>query len=136
MTSLRYIILSIIYIVGYYLIRYHHEDDRHAIYNNPQVVIFLSTFVFIYFIKYQENKKCTKNKLENRYLLSQSTFYSILALFTHYLYIFLIEKECIEIVNKTISSLSKATYIFEAFFIAGIVLLTNQLSYQIYPKCI
>jgi hypothetical protein len=89
----------------------------------------------MYYVKSTENNKCTKNKLENKYIISQSTFYSILALFSNYLYKFLLEKECIEVINRTINNISEATYILEAFFVAGIVLLTNYLSYKFYPRC-
>lgn len=136
MTSLRYIILATIYIINYYLLIHNHESDSYIIYHNPYIVLFLSTFIFMYYIKYQENNKCTKDKLEDRYLLSQSIFYSLLAIFSSELYKFILEKECIEIVNKTIISISNLTFVFEALFIAGIVLLTNQLSYHFYPKCI
>lgn len=135
MTSRRYIILSIIYIASYYIVMYHYDEDNHSIIHNPYIVLFLSTFIFIYVIKYQENKNCTKNKLENKYLLSQSLFYSLLALLSHNIYNFLIEKECVSIINNTISNISNATYIFEGLFTAGIVLLVNQLSYKFYPKC-
>ena len=135
MTSRRYIILSIIYIASYYIVMYHYDEDNHSIIHNPYIVLFLSTFIFIYVIKYQENKNCTKNKLENKYLLSQSLFYSLLALLSHNIYNFLIEKDCVSIINNTISNISNATYIFEGLFTAGIVLLVNQLSYKFYPKC-
>lgn len=136
MPSLRYIILSFIYIVGYYIISYHSEDDNHAIYHNPYIVLFGCTFIFMYYVKSTENNKCKVNKLENKYIISQSIFYSILALFSHNIYKFLLEKECIKMVNTTINNISEATYVLEGLFVAGIVLLTNYLSYQFYPKCI
>jgi hypothetical protein len=90
----------------------------------------------MFIIKYNDNNKCTKNKLSIRYLISQSIFYSIIALLSHNLFSFFIEKECMEQVNNLIISISKTTYILEALFIAGIVLYTNHLSYYlIYPKC-
>ena len=75
MTSLRYIILSLIYILEYYFVIHRNSDDDNSIYRNQYLVLFISTFIFIYIIKYQENSKCTVNKLDNKYLLSQSVFY-------------------------------------------------------------
>jgi len=135
MTSRRYIILSTIYIICYYVMMYHSPNDNQEFYNNPYVVMFGSTFIFMYVIKYLENSKCTKNKLPNKYLISQSIFYSLLALFSHNIYVFFLEKECIVFLNKAMNNISNFTYIFEALFVAGIVLLTNQLSYLIYPRC-
>jgi hypothetical protein len=135
MTSLRYIILSLIYILEYYFVIHRNSDDDNSIYRNQYLVLFISTFIFIYIIKYQENSKCTVNKLDNKYLLSQSVFYSLIALMSHNIYKFLIEKECIGPINNTINDISKITYVLEALFVAGIVLFTNQLSYLIYPKC-
>ena len=80
MASVRYIILSLIYIIDYYFIIYKKEEDSHAIYHNPIFVFFTSTFIFMFIVKYNENNKCTKNKLSNRYLISQSIVYSIIAL--------------------------------------------------------
>jgi len=114
---------------------YHSPNDNQEFYNNPYVVMFGSTFIFMYVIKYLENSKCTKNKLPNKYLISQSIFYSLLALFSHNIYVFFLEKECIVFLNKAMNNISNFTYIFEALFVAGIVLLTNQLSYLIYPRC-
>jgi hypothetical protein len=136
MASIRYIILSLIYIINYYIIIYKKEDENQSVYRNPTFVFFISTFIFMFIIKYNDNNKCTKNKLSIRYLISQSIFYSIIALLSHNLFSFFIEKECMEQVNNLIISISKTTYILEALFIAGIVLYTNHLSYYlIYPKC-
>ena len=66
MASIRYIILSLIYIIDYYLLIYKKEDSN-DIYHNPTFVFFISTFIFMFIIKYNDNKKCTKNKLSNRY---------------------------------------------------------------------
>jgi len=90
----------------------------------------------MFIVKYNENKKCTKNKISTRYLISQSIVYSIIALLSHNLFTLFLEKECIKDVNNLLISISKTTYVFEALFIAGIVLYTNHLSYYlIYPKC-
>jgi hypothetical protein len=135
MASIRYIILSLIYIIDYYLLIYKKEDSN-AIYHNPTFVFFISTFIFMFIIKYNDNKKCTKNKLSNRYLISQSIFYSIIAILSHNLFSLFLEKECMKDVHNIIINISNTTYILEALFIAGIVLYTNNLSYYlIYPKC-
>ena len=137
MISIRYVILSIIYIADYYLLSYSNnsDDTRHAIYNNPHIVLFGTTFIFFYVIKTQDNNKCTKNKLDNKYIISQSIFYSLIALFGHHIYIFLINKQCIEIVNKFIIDISNTSYIPEGLFVSGIVLFSIRLSYLIYPNC-
>jgi uncharacterized membrane protein YqhA len=136
MASVRYIILSLIYIIDYYFIIYKKEEDSHAIYHNPIFVFFTSTFIFMFIIKYNENNKCTKNKLSIRYLISQSIVYSIVAILSHNLFSLFLEKECMKDINNIIINISNTTYILEALFIAGIVLYTNHLSYfLIYPKC-
>jgi hypothetical protein len=113
----------------------HSKDDNNSFIHLPVVVIFLSTFIFIFFIKYSENEKCVKNKLPINYIFSQSTFYSIIALLTHYLYKYLIDKDCIKSIDDITHHISEISYIPEGLFTAGIVLLVNHLSYLIYPKC-
>ena len=135
MTSGRYIFLVTIYLIGYYLVEYHFKDDRSSAIHSHLFLLSISTFAFIYGIKYFENNKCTKNKLESKYLLSQSIFYTIIAVLSQYLYDFFIEKDCSFGFINYINNIQSIRYIPEAFFIAGIVLLLNQLSYIIYPKC-
>ena len=65
MASFRYIILSLIYIINYYFIIYKKEGDSLAIYHNPIFVFFTSTFIFMFIVKYNENKKCTKNSADD-----------------------------------------------------------------------
>jgi hypothetical protein len=137
MISIKYVILSIIYIIEYYFIQYHDNDktSNYSIFRNPHLILFVTTFIFFYVFKSYDNNKCTKNKLENKYIISQSILYGIIALSSHNLYKFFIEKECIHQINKFIIDLSNTTYIPEGLFVSGIVLLSNQLSYLIYPKC-
>ena len=135
MTSARYLILVVIYIIGYFYTDYHKNDEKITIFHVPLFILTFSTFIFFYVVKYLENKDCTKNKLESKYILSQSIFYSILAVLSQYLYDFFLEKECFNGLFAILKNKGPITYIPEAFFVAGIVLLTNQLSYIIYPKC-
>jgi hypothetical protein len=114
---------------------YNKESKDQSLHRNPYVVLFLTTFIFFFITKSQENEKCTKNKLEVKHLISQSTFFSIVALFGHNIYEFFLEKQCIEQVNKFIIDVSKVTYIPEGLFVSGIVLLSNQISSSFYPKC-
>lgn len=135
MTSIRYIILSLLYILGNYFIVAHSSDDNKSIIHMPTVVLFITTFLFMYYIKYSDNKKCMEQKLPDKYIFSQSIFYSIIALLSHYLYEYIMEKECIKTVDDIIHGLSNMTYIPEGLFVAGIVLLSNRIGYLIYPKC-
>ena len=136
MTSARYLILVTIYILGHFFIKYHNnEGDQITFFHNPLFVLTFSTFIFFYIIKYLENQQCKKNKLETKYLLSQSIFYSILAVLSQYLYDFFLEKDCINGLLTIFKNIDSITYAPKAFFIAGIVLLINQFSYYFYPKC-
>ena len=136
MTSLRYLILVAIYIIGYYFSKSKDENSNkiNILYSQLFVLVF-STFIFFYVIKYLENDKCKENKLPPKYILSQSVFYSIIAVISQYLYQFFLEKNCVDSVTSLVNNIATFTYIPEAFFVAGLVLLINQLSYIIYPKC-
>lgn len=136
MTSTRYLILVAIYIAGYYFTKYYNQDESNiSLLNSPLFILSFSTFIFFYIVKYYENQKCKKNKLESKYILSQSIFYSILAIISQYLYDFFLEKDCIDGLLTIFKKIDSITYIPKAFFIAGIVLLINQLNYFICPKC-
>ena len=128
MLSLRYVTLAIIYICEYYYITKNldHYQDQVLL-----LLLVLTTFIFIFVIKYIENEKCKSNKLLPKYLISQSIFYSIIAVISQYIYKLLLDQECVSVIN----TIFKYSYIPEAFFIAGFVLLLNQLSNTIYPKC-
>lgn len=134
MISFRYIILSLIYIIDYYFIIYRYADDDHSIYHSPYFVLFFSTFIFFLIVKFNDNNKCT-NKLSNKYIITQSALHSIIALFAHDIYRFFIEVECIHQINVIMQNISNATYIPEGLFVSGIVLLSNQMLYLLYPKC-
>jgi hypothetical protein len=96
------------------------------------------TFLFFVFIKFQENSECNSNnnKLPVKYIFSQSIAYTILAVFSQYIYKFFLEKDCIDTIASQINDINNITYIPEALFIAGFILLINNLSLVlIYPKC-
>ena len=138
--NLFHLILVIIYIGGYYISKYYSQNENqeqsfNLFLQSPLFFLSFSTFIFFYVIKYYENQKCTKNKLESKYILSQSIFYSILAVLSQYLYDFFLEKDCIAGLLTIFKKIDSITYIPKAFFIAGIVLLSNQLNYFICPKC-
>jgi hypothetical protein len=137
MTSIRFLILTSIYVIGHYFIKFHSKNQYadKTIFEIPLFLFSLSTFIFFLVIKTNDNNKCTKNKLESKYIYSQSLFYTIIAILSQNLYQFFLEKECIGIISNTIQSIDKFTYILEALFVAGFVLLTNNISYLIYPKC-
>lgn len=137
MTSIRYIILAILYIIAHYIIAYNEKDAEHnnILLHNPLFVLFLITFIFIYIIKYNENKNCRDKQLPQKYIFSQSIFYGLISICTHYLYNFVVDKECVDNVLTIFKQFQTYTYIPEAFFIAGVVLLLNQINYLFYPKC-
>jgi hypothetical protein len=141
MTSLRYLILTAIYIIGSFFIIYyksHNNQDTqfNKLITNPTIILFISTFLFFLIIKYQENSNCVNNKLPAKYIFSQSISYSILAVITQYIYIFFLEQDCIDTVAGSINQFNEFTHVPESLFIAGFVLLINNLSsYLIYPKC-
>lgn len=137
MTSIRYISLVIIYLVGYYFTTLAKEETNPKLIHNKTFILGISTFIFFLIIKYRENDCNDKTKeLPHSYIYTQTIFYTVLAIFSQYIYKFFIENECVEIISITINNINDFTYIPEALFIAGIVLLTNNLSsYLIYPKC-
>ena len=107
-------------------------DDH---YYQSMFMIFLITTLFMFIIKYIENNKCNPNKrLANKYIFNWSVLFGIVSVIANYLYDMFLEKEC---VNKIIliTDISIVKYILEGLFIAGCVLLFNQLSYLIYYKC-
>jgi hypothetical protein len=135
MISLRYLILSGIYVICHFIsefYRYRIEIPLHPI------LLCLSTFIFFAIIKYDENYNCThiQHKLPINYIIKQSLFFAIIAFGSQYLYQFFLEKECIDSIANIFHSIDSFTYIPESLFIAGIVLLTNHLSIVIYPKCL
>ena len=91
MASVRYIILSLIYIIDYYFIIYKKEEDSHAIYHNPIFVFFTSTFIFMFIVKYNENNiefdllvyddKYRKVVLQNIYDINNLPLYMITILY-------------------------------------------------------
>ena len=137
MTSIRYIFLALLYIGGHYFVKYNQNDPdaKRVLIHHPIFIVFFITFIFIYVFKYFENKKCKDKKLPQKYIVSQSVFYGLLALGSSYIYHIFIDKDCVDKVLTIFKKLESFTYIPEAFFIAGIVLLVNQISYLIYPKC-
>jgi len=89
----------------------------------------------MFIIKYIENNKCNPNKrLANKYIFNWSVLFGIISVISNYIYDMFLEKEC---VNKImlITDIPVIKYILEGLFIAGCVLLFNQLSYLIYYKC-
>ena len=148
MTSIRYLTLVIIYLVIHYFPVFYYDNSRPSLIYDQlyinQFLIGLSTFIFFYKIKEHESK-CeseSKNKSENlnglpeSYIFSQSLFYAIIAILSQYIYRFLLEANCSDIITSSINNINNISYIPEALFIAGFVLLTNNLSlYIIYPKC-
>jgi len=129
MISLRYLTLSGIYVLTYFYSEW--------FYHPHPTVIFVTTFIFFAIFKYNENFNCTKNKLPMEYLIKHSIFFSLLAIASEYIYEIFLEQECLENIKNVFNSADSYTYVPKSFFIAGIVLLTNNnLSYLIYPKCI
>ena len=142
MPSLRYLILVSLYIAGHFYIIYNKNKDVDSQFNkiihNPTFVLCVLTFIFFLFTKFQENSQCDpKNtKLPTKYIFSQSIIYTILAVISQHIYKFFLEKDCIDTVAGSINDFNELTYIPEALFIAGFILLINNLSlYLIYPKC-
>ena len=138
MTSMRFITLSIIYLAGHYFSHLNRDDTHPKLIHDPTFILGVSTFIFFLVLKFRDNDcQDETKKLPSSYVYSQSFFYSGLAIFSQYIYKFFLEKDCIEIVQKTINDINDFTYIPEALFTAGIVLFTNNLSqYLIYPKCV
>ena len=134
MTSLRYLILVSLYIGGHFFVELNNDDK---IIHNPLFVLCIITFLFFVFIKFQENSECNNNsKLPVKYIFSQSIAYTILAVISQYIYKFFLEKDCIDTIASQINDFNNITYIPEALFIAGFILLINNLSLVlIYPKC-
>jgi hypothetical protein len=135
MTSLRYLILVSLYIGGHFFTLL---SDDNKIIHNPTFVLCIITFLFFLFVKFQENSECNtnNNKLPVKYIFSQSIAYTILAVFSQYIYKFFLEKDCIDTIASQINDFNNITYIPEALFIAGFILLINNLSLVlIYPKC-
>jgi hypothetical protein len=136
MTSSRYIILTILYICGFYFGHLHqNSNNTFFLLNTETFMLIIITFLFFCIFKYNENINCKKNKLSSKYILSQSLFYSIIAVFGEYLYNFFISNNCIDIINYIFIIIAKFTYIPKALFVSGFVLLVNYISYLIYPKC-
>jgi hypothetical protein len=138
MTSIRYIKLVIIYILGHFFSKIKYDAEYLNLLNNQLFVLGISTFIFFLFIKFKETNCNDKNKkgLPTKYIYTQSIFYTILAILSHYIYKFFLEQDCIDIIAQIFNSINDLTYIPESLFIAGFVLLINNLSlYIIYPKC-
>jgi hypothetical protein len=138
MRSARYISLVTIYLIGHFIsIINKDETTRPLLIHNQTFILGISTFIFFLIIKSDENNCSDETKkLPQSYIYSQAIFYSILAIFSQYIYKFFVEKNCLQILTITINNINDFTYIPEALFIAGFVLLTNNLSlYVIYPKC-
>ena len=130
MTSLRYIFLTFIY---FYLMYMHYITDDH--YYQSNLMIFIVTTIFMYIVKYLDNRKCDPNKkLKTKYIFNWSIFYGLISVVANYVYHVFLEKEC---VNKIILANDTVIihYMFEGFFIAGFVLLFNQISNLLYYNC-
>ena len=130
MTSLRYIFLAFIYV---YLMYLHYITDDH--YYQSNIIIFIVTTIFMYIVKYLDNQKCDQNKkLKLKYIFNWSIFYGIISVIANYIYDFFIQKECVTKV-MLVDHILILKYTLEAFFIAGFVLLFNQISNLLYYNC-
>jgi hypothetical protein len=143
MISLRYLILVLIYISGHYFSIINYDDSHPKLIHNPLFIISVSTFIFFFIIKYKESKCDNGDDNKNlkglpiTYIFSQSLFYTIIAILSQYIYKFFVGVNCYDIITDVINNINDLSYIPEALFIAGFVLLINNLSlYVIYPKCV
>ena len=92
--------------------------------------------MYFLWIKYHEDNDCPNPKLiKPNSVYIEPVVYVIFAIIAQYIYKFLLEKDCTEIVSVLVNNINNFTYIPEAIFVAGFVLLTNSLRYLIYPKC-
>jgi len=137
MASWRYIILSLMYIGGYYFTEEHNKTGEITGLTHTHLFIIASiTFLFFFITKYLENRNYKQNKLPEKYILSQSIFYTLIAVICDtYIFNIFLDNNCNETVTNLFNSISKFTFIPKGLFIAGFVLLLNRLSYLIYPKC-
>jgi hypothetical protein len=137
MTSVRFLILVGIYLGGHYFTKYHINDEHPSMLYNPLLVLSVSTFLFFIVIKFLEtNCNQPRKGLPATYIFSQSVIYTALAIMSQYIYQFFLEKDCIDTIAGYINNFNEFTYIPEAVFIAGFVLLINNLSLNlIYPIC-
>ena len=63
-------------------------------------------------------------------------FYTIIAIVSQYIYKFFVDINCYDTITGVINNINDLSYIPESLFIAGFVLLINNLSLHIiYPKC-
>jgi hypothetical protein len=139
MTSQRYLTLVLIYLAGHYFSVINYDQSHPNLIHHPLFILSVSTFIFFYIMKEEENN-CNNNKntkgISSTFVISQSIFYTIIAILSQYIYKFFVEVNCFEIVVGTINNINDLSYIPEALFIAGFVLLINNLSLRIiYPKC-
>lgn len=140
MTSFRYILLVTIYLAGHYFTKVNYDAEHPKLVNNPLFILSASTFLFFIIIKFQETncsgEKNNKKGIPTSYIFSQAVLYTILAILSQYIYKFFLDQECIDTVAQTINDINDFSYIPEALFIAGFILLINNLSLSlIYPKC-
>ena len=137
MTSLRFLILVGIYLGGFYYSKYNKDDEHPSMIQNPLFILTVSTFLFFLVIKFLEtNCKQPHKGLPATYIFSQSVIYTGLAIISQHIYRFFLEKDCIDTAAGYINNFNEFTYIPEAIFIAGFILLINNLSLNlIYPKC-
>ena len=111
----------------------HYITDDH--YYQSNMIIFIVTTIFMYIVKYLDNKKCDPNKkLKSRYIFNWSILYGIISVISNHIYHMFIEKNCVANV-MLINHIKIIKPILEGFFIAGVVLLFNQISNLLYYNC-
>jgi len=136
MISTRFINLIGIYIILHFFSKMELEESSLSIFYNEQFLVAVSTYLYFLWIKYHENNECLNPKLIKPIsIYTEPVVYAIFAIIAQYIYKFLLEKDCTEIVSVLVNNIDNFTYIPEAIFVAGFVLLTNSLRYLIYPKC-
>jgi len=114
MTSIRYLCFAL-----YYLLINSYIISLNEITLESIIGLFISTLIFFYIIKYFDNKK----NEETKSILLISVFYGGLSLSFKYIYYIFTNIDSI----KTFLPFINSTYIPEALFISGWLLLINHI---------
>ena len=111
----------------------HYITDDH--YYQSNLMIFIVTTIFMYIVKYLDNRKCDPNKkLKTKYIFNWSIFYGIISVIAKYIYNIFLDKECVSNV-MLVNRIGIIKHILEGFFLSGVVLLFNQISNLLYYNC-